>query len=67
MLTDRRREVPQKKLCAEKRSPEKREIVMVRKLEATGHDLITGIHPHPTMSEAVMEAAAQAYGECIHL
>lgn len=43
------------------------EIVMVRKLEATGHDLITGIHPHPTMSEAVMEAAAQAYGECIHL
>lgn len=43
------------------------EIVMARKLETTGHEIIKGVHPHPTMSEAVMEAAAQAYGECIHL
>ncbi|CAN5896544.1 dihydrolipoyl dehydrogenase [soil metagenome] len=43
------------------------EIVAVRKLEATGHDLIKTIHPHPTMSEAIMEAAAAAYGEVIHL
>ncbi len=43
------------------------EIVMARKLETTGHEIIKGVHPHPTMSEAVMEAAAQAYNECIHL
>jgi len=43
------------------------EIVTARKLEATGHELIKSVHPHPTMSEAVMEAAAEAYGECIHL
>ena len=43
------------------------EIVMARKLETTGHEIITAIHPHPTMSEAVMEAAAAAYGEVIHL
>jgi dihydrolipoamide dehydrogenase len=43
------------------------EIVLARKLETTGHEIIKAIHPHPTMSEAVMEAAAQAYGECIHL
>jgi dihydrolipoamide dehydrogenase len=43
------------------------EIVTARKLEATGHDIIKSVHPHPTMSEAVMEAAAEAYGECIHL
>ncbi|MBX7241672.1 MAG: dihydrolipoyl dehydrogenase [Bacteroidia bacterium] len=43
------------------------EIVMARKLETTAHEIIKGIHPHPTMSEAVMEAAAQAYNECIHL
>ncbi len=43
------------------------EIVAVRKLETTGHELIKTIHPHPTMSEAVMEAAADAYGEVIHL
>ncbi len=43
------------------------EIVAVRKLETTGHELISTIHPHPTMSEAVMEAAAAAYGEVIHL
>ena len=43
------------------------ECVMARKLETTGHEIITAIHPHPTMSEAVMEAAAAAYGEVIHL
>jgi dihydrolipoamide dehydrogenase len=43
------------------------EIVAVRKLEVTGETLIKTVHPHPTMSEAVMEAAAAAYGEVIHL
>ena len=43
------------------------EIVTARKLETTGHEIIKSVHPHPTMSEAVMEAAADAYGECIHL
>lgn len=43
------------------------EIVTARKLETTGHELIKSVHPHPTMSEAVMEAAAAAYGEVIHI
>ncbi len=43
------------------------EIVVARKLETTGHELIKSIHPHPTMSEAIMEAAAAAYDEVIHL
>jgi len=43
------------------------EIVAVRKLEITGHELIKTVHPHPTMSEAIMEAAAAAYDEVIHL
>jgi dihydrolipoamide dehydrogenase len=43
------------------------EIVAIRKLEITGEELIKTVHPHPTMSEAVMEAAAAAYGEVIHL
>lgn len=43
------------------------ELVVAKKLETTGHELIKSIHPHPTMSEAVMEAAAAAYGEVIHL
>ena len=43
------------------------EVVVARKLETTGHEIIKSIHPHPTMSEAVMEAAAEAYGEVIHL
>jgi dihydrolipoamide dehydrogenase len=43
------------------------ELVVARKLETTGHELIKTIHPHPTMSEAIMEAAAAAYGEVIHL
>jgi dihydrolipoamide dehydrogenase len=43
------------------------EVVVARKLETTGMEIIKSVHPHPTMSEAIMEAAAQAYGECIHL
>ena len=43
------------------------EAVLGRKLETTGHDVLKTIHPHPTMSEAVMEAVADAYGEVIHL
>ena len=43
------------------------EIVSIRKLETTGHDIIKTVHPHPTMSEAIMEAAAAAFGEVIHL
>jgi dihydrolipoamide dehydrogenase len=43
------------------------EIVVARNLETTGHEMIRSVHPHPTMSEAIMEAAAAAYGEVIHL
>lgn len=43
------------------------EVVAARKLETTGHEILKTVHPHPTMSEALMEATAQAYGECIHL
>jgi dihydrolipoamide dehydrogenase len=43
------------------------EVVAARKLETTGHEIIKSIHPHPTMSEAVMEATAAAYDEVIHL
>jgi len=43
------------------------EIVVARKLETTGHEVLKAVHPHPTMSEAVMEAVAVAYGEVIHL
>lgn len=43
------------------------EAVVARKLETTGHEILKSIHPHPTMSEAVMEAVAEAYGEVIHL
>jgi dihydrolipoamide dehydrogenase len=43
------------------------EAVVARKLETTGHEIIKAIHPHPTMSEAVMEAVAAAYDEVIHL
>jgi len=43
------------------------ELVVARNLETTGHELIKSIHPHPTMSEAIMEAAAAAYGEAIHI
>lgn len=43
------------------------EVVVARKLETTGHEIIKSVHPHPTMSEAIMEAAAAAYGEVIHI
>ncbi|WP_156306201.1 dihydrolipoyl dehydrogenase [Sphingobacterium endophyticum] len=43
------------------------EVVVARKLESTGHEIIKSVHPHPTMSEAIMEAVADAYGEVIHL
>ena len=43
------------------------EVVAARKLETTGHEIMKAIHPHPTMSEAVMEATAAAYEEVIHL
>jgi len=43
------------------------ELVAIRKLETTGHEIIKTIHPHPTMNEAIMEAAAAAYGEVIHI
>jgi dihydrolipoamide dehydrogenase len=43
------------------------EIVVARKLETTGMEIVKSVHPHPTMSEAIMEAAAAAYGEVIHL
>ncbi len=43
------------------------EAVVARKLETTGHEILKAVHPHPTMSEAVMEAVAEAYGEVIHL
>jgi len=43
------------------------EVVVARNLETTGHEIIKSIHPHPTMSEAVMEAVAAAYGEVIHM
>ncbi|MFT0714573.1 dihydrolipoyl dehydrogenase [Flagellimonas lutimaris] len=43
------------------------EAVVARKLETTGHEVLKAVHPHPTMSEAVMEAVADAYDEVIHL
>jgi dihydrolipoamide dehydrogenase len=43
------------------------EVVVARNLETTGHEILKSVHPHPTMSEAIMEAAAAAYGEVIHL
>lgn len=43
------------------------ELVLARKLETTGHEILKAVHPHPTMSEAIMEATAAAYGEVIHI
>lgn len=43
------------------------EAVVARKLETTGYEVMKAIHPHPTMSEVVMEAVADAYGEVIHI
>jgi len=42
-------------------------LVVARNMEVTAHELIKSVHPHPTMSEAIMEAAAAAYGEVIHI
>ncbi|HOS72125.1 MAG TPA: dihydrolipoyl dehydrogenase [Bacteroidales bacterium] len=42
-------------------------LVIARKLESTAHEIMKSVHPHPTMSEAIMEAAAAAYGEVIHI
>jgi len=43
------------------------EVVAARKLETTAHEIIKSVHPHPTMSEAIIEAVANAYNEGIHL
>ncbi|RUA25696.1 MAG: dihydrolipoyl dehydrogenase [Bacteroidetes bacterium] len=43
------------------------EMVVIRKMKMTGPEIISAVHPHPTMSEAVMEAVAHAYGEAIHI
>jgi dihydrolipoamide dehydrogenase len=43
------------------------ELVLARKLEATEAEIIEAMHPHPTLSEAVMEAAGVADGRAIHL
>ncbi|RLD36996.1 MAG: dihydrolipoyl dehydrogenase [Bacteroidetes bacterium] len=43
------------------------EVIVARKLETTGREIIEAVHPHPTMSEAIMEAVAAAYGEVIHI
>ncbi|NJK94464.1 MAG: dihydrolipoyl dehydrogenase [Bacteroidales bacterium] len=43
------------------------ELVVARNLETTGHEIIKSVHPHPTISEAIMEASAAAYGEVIHI
>lgn len=43
------------------------EVIAARKLETTAHEIIKSVHPHPTMSEAIMEATAAAYNEVIHL
>jgi dihydrolipoamide dehydrogenase len=43
------------------------EVVVARKLETTYHEILNGVHPHPTMSEALKEATAVAYGEAIDI
>jgi dihydrolipoamide dehydrogenase len=43
------------------------EVVVARKLETTNHELLNAVHPHPTLSEAVKEAVAAAYGEAIDI
>ena len=43
------------------------EAAIARKLETTYHEILKTIHPHPTLSEAIMEATADAYGEAIHI
>jgi dihydrolipoamide dehydrogenase len=43
------------------------EVVVARKLETTNHEILNAVHPHPTLSEAVKEAVAAAYGEAIDI
>ncbi|HAC14803.1 MAG TPA: dihydrolipoyl dehydrogenase, partial [Bacteroidetes bacterium] len=43
------------------------EVVVARDLETTGHEIISAVHPHPSLSEAIMEAVAEAYNEGVHL
>ncbi|MBN2664250.1 MAG: dihydrolipoyl dehydrogenase [Bacteroidales bacterium] len=43
------------------------ELVVARETQATSHQILKSVHPHPTMSEAIMEAAAAANNEAIHL
>jgi len=43
------------------------ELVLAKKLEATEEEILSAMHPHPTFSEAIMEAAGQALGESVHL
>ncbi|MDD3772752.1 MAG: dihydrolipoyl dehydrogenase [Weeksellaceae bacterium] len=43
------------------------EVVVARKLETTAHEIMTSVHPHPTMSEAIMEAVEDAYGHAVHI
>ena len=43
------------------------EVVVARDLETTAHEIISAVHPHPTLSEAIMEAVAEAYNEGVHL
>lgn len=42
-------------------------MVLARNLGATAKQVLSSIHPHPTMSEAIMEAAAASHGEAIHI
>lgn len=43
------------------------EVALARAMEATGHSIIKTVHAHPTLSESIMEAAANAFGEAIHI
>ncbi len=43
------------------------EVALARAMEATAHSIIKTVHAHPTLSESIMEAAANAYGEAIHI
>ena len=43
------------------------EIAIARNLETTYHEVLKTVHPHPTLSEAIQEATAEALGEAIHI
>ncbi|WP_185851987.1 dihydrolipoyl dehydrogenase [Blattabacterium cuenoti] len=43
------------------------EVVVARKLEATSYEILSSIHPHPSLSESIIESIANAYGKAIHL